>query len=307
MPNYLELLGISDAELSNVDPVEMNLLVAKSIPCLAELDIGHYQQLVDGWAEGVRRRLPHAEKVFQQEPRRWKNDVNFIRLAILAEHLDRSVGMRYKEEHEDLKAVWYTDPSDLFLNGVMDTRQGTCSNMALLCIAIGWRLGWPVSLACARAHCFCRFDDGRVTYNLEASRSGRGGFCAPEDEEYIRDYGLSAKAVNSGSDLRALKPREMLGVFVGLRARHMRDIGNLIEAEKDYLLARHLFPVNQYLYSQAMGVAILRGAELFAPDEEGTPLSLADWIIQRFGDNRRVARRQSMPSSALDVGYTIKL
>jgi hypothetical protein len=36
------LLSLSDAELAEVDPVEMNLLVAKSIPSLAGRDIGHY-------------------------------------------------------------------------------------------------------------------------------------------------------------------------------------------------------------------------------------------------------------------------
>jgi hypothetical protein len=40
--NYRRLLACSDAELAQVDPLLMNLLVAKSIPSLADLDIAPY-------------------------------------------------------------------------------------------------------------------------------------------------------------------------------------------------------------------------------------------------------------------------
>jgi hypothetical protein len=262
----------------------------------------------------VQERLPYAEQVFRRNPDYWKNDVNFIRLAYLVEYLDRSVGIRYKEEHVGRTSILYTDPSDLFLNCVMDTRQGTCGNIPALLVAIGWRLGWPLSMACARAHHLCRYDDGRVRYNAEATTMGRGdGFNSPEDSQYIEWYKLTPSAVNSGSDLRALTPRETLGLFVGFRARHMQDSGNLIEAEKDYLLARYLFPTNHQLYFKGTGATLLRAAEMFAPDEEGAPLYWADCMEQLFGHSRRVIRsvqpirEAAAVSSAINVGYAIKL
>lgn len=66
MRKYSELLALSEVELAQVDPVEMNLLVAKSIPSLDGLDIGHYQRMADNMAEDVRQKLLHAEKVFQR-------------------------------------------------------------------------------------------------------------------------------------------------------------------------------------------------------------------------------------------------
>jgi hypothetical protein len=44
-PTAEQLLGLSNDELGQVDPVVMNLAVAKGIPSLASLDIGHYVRL----------------------------------------------------------------------------------------------------------------------------------------------------------------------------------------------------------------------------------------------------------------------
>lgn len=236
--------------------------------------------------------------------------MNFFRLAILYEYLDRIAGIRYKDEHAERTSILYTDPSDLFLNGIMDTRQGTCGSMPALYVAIAWRLGWPVSLACARAHHLARYDDGKVKYNIETSWIGRGAFSTGDDAHYINFYKLSPNAVSSGSDLRALTPRETLGIFVGLRARHMQDSGNLMEAEKDYLLARHLFPTNHQLFFKGTGATFLRAAEMFAPDEEGAPLYWADCLEQLYGGDRRLLRKsahQSLVGEIAGAGYTIEL
>ena len=79
-----------------------------------------------------------------------------------------------------------------------------------------------------------------------------------------------------------MAPCELLGIFVGLRARHMRDIGRIEESEQDYLLARHLFPSNRKLYIAAMAVAIERSGRLFEPGEVGSPQSLANWINTQY-------------------------
>lgn len=127
MNDYRQLLACSDAELARVDPLVMNLLVARSIPSMADLDIARYERLADWWAEDVRRRLPGAERVFWQTPEDWKNDVNFFRLGVLCGYLEDEAGVAYVEEQRHATAVRYTNPSDLFLNGVMDTRRGTCA------------------------------------------------------------------------------------------------------------------------------------------------------------------------------------
>jgi len=302
--DYLQLLGCSDAELAHVDPLVMNLLVAKSIPSLADLDIARYQRLADQWADDVRRRLPGAEKVFWRSPQDWKNDVSFFRLGALCGYLEHEAGITYNEDQRTATAVFYTDPSDLFLNGVMDTRQGTCGNMAALHVAIGWRLGWPVSLACVRSHYICRYDDGDVTHNIEATQAGYGGFKSDPDAYLIDHYELPPKAISGGSDLRAVTPRELLGIFLGFRGRHMRDTGRWDEAERDYMLARHLFPLSRKLYVDAMGVAIDRSVRLFEPGELGSPQGLADWLNTQYRIARPMARVQPKDFPSQDVSYT---
>jgi hypothetical protein len=116
--------------------------------------------------------------------------------------------------------------------------------MPALHVALAWRLGWPVSLACARWHILCRYDDGKVAHNIEATNNGRGGFHSHPDAYYRQKYGIPEEAVRSGCDLTALRPRQLLGLFVSLRARHFEDIGSLDEARADYELAARLFPNN---------------------------------------------------------------
>jgi hypothetical protein len=77
--------------------------------------------------------------VFRRTPQDWKNDVNFFRLGVLCGYLEHEAGIVYNEDQRTATDVYYTNPSDLFLNGVMDTRQGNCGNMAVLHVAIGSR------------------------------------------------------------------------------------------------------------------------------------------------------------------------
>lgn len=230
MNDYRELLALYNSALARIDPLIRNLLVAKSIPALAHLDIPSYQRRADEWAAAIRERLPAAERVFRHTPWEWKNDVNFFRLGVMCGFVEHELGIAYNDEQREAKQILYTNPSDLFVSGVMDTRRGTCGNMAALHVALGWRLGWPVSLACADSHFILRYDDGVVTYNIEATQAGYGGFKSDPDEYLMKQYRLPPLAITIGSDLRALTPREMVGMFVGLRGRHMRDTGCWQEA-----------------------------------------------------------------------------
>lgn len=283
MTDYREMLPLENAAIARVDPVVRNLLVAKSIPALAHLDIAHYQSQADGWADSIRAWLPSAERTFHKAPEYWKNDINFFRLGMLHQFVERELGIEYHEEQRQVTRILYTNPSDLFLNGVMDTHRGTCGNMAALHVAIGWRLGWPVSLACAGSHFLLRYDDGKVTHNIEATQSGYCGFKSDPDEDLMQQFQLPPVAIACGSDLRALTAREMLGTFIGLRGRHMRDTGRWQEAVSDYLLARWLFPTSRKLYIDAMALCVGQGNTLFVPGEVGSPHSLADVLGEKYG------------------------
>ena len=182
----------------------MNLVVAKGIPCFADLDVGHYVRLADQWASDIRQRLAGAEAQFHRSPADWKNDIRFFRLGIVCWYMDEVLGITYPDELANAEDRLYADPMDVFLNGLMDRRRGSCASMPALHVALGWRLGWPVSLACANNHLFCRFDDGEVTHNIEATAFGRGGFRSHPDDYYRQQYRIPEIAVSCGSDLRAV-------------------------------------------------------------------------------------------------------
>ncbi len=270
-------VAMSDEELARIDPLVLNLQVAKGIPALAELNICRYQELADEWAAGVQRLITKAQGHFWRNPSGWKNDIHFFHLGVLCEYVERELGVAYREDQRDLTAIRYTDPSHLFLNGVMDTRRGTCGNLAALHVALGWRLGWPVSLACVGSHFICRYDDGEVTHNIEATQSDYGGFKSDPDEFLIQQHRLPPQALRSGSDLRAVSPREMLGLFVGLRARHLRDVSQLAAAERDLLLARYLFPANRTNSREQIAASCEANIGRFERDEPGHPMTL--WAL----------------------------
>ena len=307
MAGFCHLLDLTDDELASRDPVELNLLVALSIPALAGLDISKYQRQADEWAAAIRKRLRAVEHVFHQTPADWDHDIRLFRLGVMAEYLDCELGVRYIEEHRELKTVRYTDPSHLFLNGVMDTRRGTCGSLATLHVAISRRLGWPASLAAAKSHLVCRYDDGQVTHNIEATQTGLGGFGNPTDEWLSRTHDLPQIAVTSGSDLRAITVREMLGMFVGFRGRHMRDTGRIGEAERDYLLARGLFPTNRRLFVDAQTLTLDRGETLFDPWEEqfARPAHPPPHLREKV----EAARRSALQSAVVPGGmvYSVPL
>ena len=300
-----QLLALPDSELEKVDVIELNLAVAREIPGLEDLDIAKYQRIVDGWANDIRPRLPAAEQAFAQTPEKWQNDVRFFRLGVVASYLNEHVGIAYIDEQKQVQIearktgkpveIRYTNPGDLFVHDLIDNKRGTCGNMPTLHVAMGRRLGWPVSLAAVKAHTVCRCDDGQVVYNIETTHTEQGGmFSAGTDAEYLEDFGLPKRAITSGSDLNSMTARQMLGYFIGLRARHFADTGRMDLADRDYALARALLPNHRKTWQASMEVAILKGTHLFNPGETEGPSGLTYWLNAQF-DQRRPA---SAPSSA---------
>lgn len=281
--NVHALLALSNEELEKVDVLELNLAVAREIQGLENLDYEQYRDALDDWTEEFVLWLPTVEHAFHRNPGNYKNDINFFRLGMLAQFLDEHIGVRYIDEQKEaikngLEEIRYTDPADLFLFGLIDRKQGTCGNMPTLHVAIARRLAWPVTLACVKSHYVCRYDNGKVAYNIEATDTGRGGFGAGMDEEYFKRGDTTEQAVDCGSDLNRLTAREMLGVFLGLRARHYFDIDNLERADRDCMLARSLIPKYRRLYNLSVVPMLWRGESIFTPNEQGHPRSIALYI-----------------------------
>lgn len=125
-----------------------------------------------------------------------------------------------------------------------------------------------------------RYDDGQSVYNLEATAAGSGGWGAFDDAYFIAMENLPRKALACGFDLRAVTPREMLGLFIGLRARYLENTYCFDEAERDYLQARALFPSNRQLHFQQLQLSLQQGADYFEPGERSHPSETAAWLLE---------------------------
>ena len=272
--NLWQLLAISDAELEKADLVLLNLAVAVDIPSHGDLDIPRYARVVDDWAGRFSAALPGMEAAFRETPERWLNDIRFFRIGQLMGFLGHEIGISYIDEQKKAEEVWYTNPGDLFLNGLIDTKRGTCANMPVLHAAIARRLGWPVSIASLQGHFISRFDDGQVVYNIEATSAAPGAWASGSDADYMKKLNHRQKAIDCGSDLRKLSAREMIGVFLHHRGRHYCDVKRYLEADQTYALARALFPCYRRAFIGALVPMLTRGAQLFDPDEAGHPNSL---------------------------------
>lgn len=273
-PTLWQWLGLGDAFLDQADPVVLNLGVAVGIPGLETLEVSRYVSTVDDWTSAFERELPSLERMFAASPHKWKNDIHFFRCGMLQGFLGHEIGIKYIEEHKHAQEVVYTDPGQLFLHGLIDTKQGTCGNMAALHVAMCRRLGWPVGLACVRSHYISRYDDGKTYHNIEATSTHPGAFASDPDEVYIDKFKLPKRAISCGSDLRKLSMRETVGVFLALRGRHYTDTSRRRLADLDYSLSRVLFPNHRRTYVAAMVPMIQHGRDLFEHDELGHPDSL---------------------------------
>jgi hypothetical protein len=282
---HWQFLAEPDEQLEQADVVRLNLAVARGIRGLESLDVDMYVRTVDEWTERFRRDLPRMERNFEAAPHKWKNDIRFFRVGMLQGFLGGVIGVRYIEEQKHAEAVYYTNPGQLFLHGLIDTKQGTCGNMAALHVAMCRRLGWPVSLSCARSHFISRFDDGQAIHNIESTSTHPGSFNSEEDSFYIEKYKLPKRAIASGSDLRKLTAREMIGVFLALRGRHYCDTQRMRLADLDFALSRVLFPSHRRTYVAAMVPMIQRGVDLFDANEIGHPISLFQDLAPQFGFN----------------------
>jgi hypothetical protein len=255
------LASLGDEELEGMDPLIVNLIVARDLPDLAPMDLVKYVRLVDDWAERIGAGLVVQEPEAAATSPSYKADRNIWRAGGMAIAVaGPSIGIRYSRN------VSLSKHSDLFVPGMIDTKEGTCSNMPVLHMAIGWRLGWPLKAVVTRDHMWSRWDDGRPGpgdggsyFNLEATATEKGNdgyssFATPPDESYIKDFKTPKAYIEAGSDLTTLTMRQTLGVFLQQRSAYWYNRGDLARARADIALAARCFPQNvdiQYALQRA--------------------------------------------------------
>jgi len=233
LPTVDELMALTDEELGKVDPLIVNLAVARGIPEFADLDVDRYSRTLDEWAATIRFDTERHWYRFQNDPAAFNDSEAEYRICWLASDINAVFKIDY-----DLADFDAADPANLFLNGLIDRKLGTCVSMPMLYVALGWRLGYPIKLVSVPIHLFARWDDGEARINIEAT--GYGAELA--DEFYEAEYLVSRRCKERGAEMASLASRETLAMLLLSRAGYWAGHGDHDRAVQDSLRANLLSP-----------------------------------------------------------------
>jgi hypothetical protein len=305
-----ELLKLPPQELEKIDIAEMNLLCASGLPGAEGLEIPKLLLGLDGWAASVRFQTNrHLYRV--SDPTyadHYKHSENVLRAEFLVQVLQEDCGVHYNLER--VRDLDFTNSKDLFIHGLSGANGGTCASLPVLYVAIGRRLGYPMSLALAPVHVLARWDgpddsnDPMKHFNVEASGYG---FKALGDDFYLKWPRMMTDAErNSGYFLRPLTGAEMLGEFLTMRGHCLMDTGRLEEAKSAYQLAQKLIPKCPYAGNYVREAELRTKAREYAKagmsaatqpkahrPHVGDPVEELERIAAMNGDSRGLAQRRA--------------
>ena len=198
----------TNEQLGTRDIGSLNLEAAIGLPGAENQNLDACVQTLNAWAKHLRVYTQGHWRLFQCSPERYDFSRGQFLMLALVTFLQKRLGIHYNLPFNkgDYDA---TDSRNLFLHGILAGRGGTCVTMALLYIAVGRRLGYPLYLVRTKEHFFARWDEeGGERFNIECTSPG----FSPRDDEYYRQWPkpLTTDDLGLGIFLRNLRPREEL-------------------------------------------------------------------------------------------------
>ena len=235
-----QLLDMTPKELEQIDIALVNLLCAKGLSGIENLDIDKCLSTIDKWTELIRADTQNRLSLYYQNPARYDNSVNLFKVVNMVLYLKGKLGVHYDP---DCVGNWdFSNPDYIFIHGLLDgERSGTCTSIPTLCVAIGRRLGYPLKLALAKGHVFFRWN-GNERFNIEVCCKG----VDTRDDEYYKKWPdrMTYLDIKKGCFLKSLTAKEELSLFIGSRGISLRDNGRFYEAQVAYANACLLMPNN---------------------------------------------------------------
>ena len=146
-----------------------------------------------------------------------------------------------------IREVDFTKSQDLFIHGMVSNNNGgTCVSMPVLYTAIARRLNYPVYLVTANAHVFCRWEDSKERFNIEATSQGMNSY---DDEYYMKwPKPLTEEVVNRGWYLKSLSNAGSLASFLASRGHCLEDNKFGAKARVAYAMAAEKIPQHPLYY-----------------------------------------------------------
>lgn len=245
--SFVELIAMPDDDLAKLDVARMNRLCAEGLPGAEGLDVKQCLAVLDRWTDKVRQAERKYLRQFHQNPERYDNSLAKYKAVNLALTLKQDLGYDYNQDlvtsgvMADIRSTrFFRDSSDLFLHGFTEKRKGSCSSLPVLVVAIGRRCGYPLFLVSCKGHLFCRWDDGKERFNLEAAIEGVDS----QPDSYYRQWPhpCTEEELKTEKYLKSLTAAEELGVFVQIRAACLLENQRMIESAQAYEAALRSFP-----------------------------------------------------------------
>jgi hypothetical protein len=241
------LLTLSPNQLNQVDIAVMNLLCAQGLPGSEGLDLTKSLEVLDGMAARVRAETERHRYRFLRNPAEFENSEGFFRMIMLAVVLAEDFQVRYAPNKTGTVAEaglgdgFFADAGDVFLHGLTGAkRQGTCSSLPVLQVAVGRRLGYPLRLVTTRGHLFVRWEDAKERFNIEAAGQAVNRFA----DDYYRHWPLEVTdaEVQAEGYLKSLTSPEELAVFLAIRGMCWQEAHRSAEAAESFRAASRLAP-----------------------------------------------------------------
>ena len=245
----------SDEELTKLDIAALNLMCAGGLPGAENLDFARLHDWLDDAARQADFQTRRHWYRFNLSLEKYHTSPGFFCCSFLLQTLQEDFKVRYNpvrardHKFQDLKCPDpdFRDSRDLFIHGIIDGDGGTCASMPVLYVAVGRRLGYPLTLVESRGHLFMRWDDpaGKclgVPEVLNIEGAGEGIALYPDSHYREWPEAWTATDEAGGWFLNSLTPRQELAAFLVTRAACLEDNRRLPEAVQAYIWARDLAP-----------------------------------------------------------------
>jgi hypothetical protein len=287
---------------SGSDMARMNLLAARGLPGAEDLNLAKSLAELDRWAAHVKRETDRHLYKFNADPTNFENSEGYFRILMLITVLQQDLGVHYNLDR--INEPDFANSKDLFIHGMIgDDNGGTCVSMPVLTVAVGRRLGYPLSLVVTKGHVFARWDAPdhpvptlRGRFNVECASRGLHTY---KDEHYANwPYKLSDAEKDNGWYLRSLTAAEEAAVFLMQRGHCLADSGRVEEAKTAYRLAMQLAPKSE---ASAFLAGLSPSAALPAREHDAVADMLAQRHRQEYIERLMEQQRQRIRDSGFNL------
>ncbi len=245
--SFTELMSAVQNGSKLPDIARANLLCAEGLPGNETVAHEPLMKQLDVWAKRVDEETRRHRYRFEQNPAEFNRSEGYFRMMMLGVVLAEDFGVRYDPARQSSPDVanandrFFASADAVFLTGVLgDNRQGTCSSLPVLYVAVGRRLGYPLHLVTTKGHLFVRWEGKGERFNIEAAGQGLNTFA---DDYYRRwPFPVTAQEEQAEGYLKNLDAAGELAVFLSIRAMCLRESGRVQEAAQAFAQASKLAP-----------------------------------------------------------------